>query len=73
MTPEKALELSRAASEANRRRAKECEDVLYRLMLRLDNEEDAAIDDLRASDEWKAAAHILGWDIDWAARAEGSS
>lgn len=61
------LETARAASEANRRRWKECEDALYRLMLRLDNEEGPAIDDLRASDEWKAAAHVLGWDIDWEA------
>ena len=66
------LKTTRAASEANRRRAREVEDALYRLMLVIDNCE-ACEHDLRRSDEWKAAAHVLGWDIDWAELADRRS
>lgn len=64
-----AVKIARAASNANRRRALEAENALYHLMLVIDNCE-ACEHDLRRSEEWKSAAHVLGWDIDWAELAE---
>jgi hypothetical protein len=66
------LATARAASDVNARRAKEATDALYNLMLFLDllpDEETPA--ELHDCPEWKAGARVLGWDVDWAAVAEG--
>jgi hypothetical protein len=64
------LRTARAASDANRKRAVEATDALAGVMLRL-LDQDETCDRLRDTPEWKAAAHILGWDVDWAELAAG--
>lgn len=75
-----SLSLARAAANSCRKRAQGAEKVIADLMAMLDDtttplyslvDADDRHEWLRGTDAWKAAAHVLGWDVDWEALAEG--